>query len=145
MRGQAAAACMSSRYIVQGCADRFLMRHVGRMNSTPIPARAGARDETSHDATVPDSLPAGPVVSDGTRRADRWTTLADGRKIRQLRHQLGLSQDELADLAQVGITTLGRLERDDRAPCRTWTLGRIAAALNEPFAALRSTSTTTTR
>jgi DNA-binding XRE family transcriptional regulator len=116
------------------------MRHFGRMNSTHIPARAAARDEAGHDAEVPDSLPARPVVSDGTRRADRWTTVADGRKIRQLRQQLGLSQDELADLAQVGVTTFGRLERHDEALCRTWTLGRIAAALNEPFDALRATT-----
>jgi DNA-binding XRE family transcriptional regulator len=116
------------------------MRHLGRMNSTHTPARAAARDETGHDAKVPDSLPAGPAISDGTRRADRWTTLADGRKIRQLRHQLALSQDALADPAQIGVTTLARLERDDHAPCRTWTLGRIAAALNEPFDSLRQTS-----
>lgn len=141
--GRAAAAGMSSRYIVRGCADWFLMRHLGGMDSTHIPACAAARDETDHDAEVPDSLPAGSVVSDGTRRADRWTTLADGRKIRQLRHQLGLSQDGLADLAQVGVTTVARLERHDHAPCRTWTLGRIAAALNEPFNSLRPTSTAT--
>jgi DNA-binding XRE family transcriptional regulator len=145
MCGRGPAADMSSRYIVQGCADRFLMRHLGGMNSTPIPARAAARDEAGHDAKVPDSLPAGPVVSGGTRRADRWITVADGRKIRHLRHQLGLSQDALADLAQIGVTTLGRLERHDHAPCRTWTLGRIAAALNEPFNALRPTSTATAR
>jgi DNA-binding XRE family transcriptional regulator len=141
MCGQAVVAGMSSRYIVQGCADRFLMRHVGRMNSIHVPARTAARDETGHDAEAPDSFPAGSVVSDGPRRADRWITLADGRKIRQLRHQLGLSQDALADLAQIGVTTLARLERDDHAPCRTWTLGRIAAALNEPFDSLRPTST----
>jgi DNA-binding XRE family transcriptional regulator len=139
--GQAAAAGMSSRYIAQGCADWFLMRHVGGMNSTHTPACAAVRDETGHDAEVPNRLPAGPVVSDGTRRADRWTTVADGRKIRQLRHQLGLSQDALADLAQIGVTTLARIERHDQALCRTWTLGRLAAALNAPFESLRPTST----
>jgi hypothetical protein len=96
--GQAAAAGMSSRYTVQGCADWFLMRHLGRMNSTHIPERATARDETGHDAKVPASLPAVLVVSDGTGRANRWTALADGRKIRQLRNHLGLSQDALAYL-----------------------------------------------
>jgi DNA-binding XRE family transcriptional regulator len=111
------------------------------MNSDHIPALTTAPDQTAHDANPPDNLRADPVVSDGARRADRWTTLADGRKIRQLRHQLGLSQDGLADLAQIGVTTLARLERHDYAPCRAWTLGRIAAALNEPFDTLRPTST----
>jgi hypothetical protein len=43
--------------------------------------------------------------------------------------------------AQVGVTTLAGLERDSHAPCLTWTPGRIAAALNEPFDTLRPTST----
>jgi transcriptional regulator with XRE-family HTH domain len=66
------------------------------------------------------------------RGIQRWTTALDGLKLRQLRQEHGLSQEQLADLAAVSVTTMGRLERHDRSPCRTYTLARIAAALGEP-------------
>ena len=63
--------------------------------------------------------------------AQRWTTVLDGDLLRQLRQQHGLSQEKLADLAGISLTTMARLERQHRSPCRSWTLGRLAAALNE--------------
>jgi DNA-binding XRE family transcriptional regulator len=68
--------------------------------------------------------------------AERWTTVLDGERLRQLRQQHGLTQEKLADLAGVSLTTMARLERQDRSPCRSWTLGRLAAALNETPAAI---------
>lgn len=68
--------------------------------------------------------------------AQRWTTVLDGERLRQLRQQRGLSQEKLADLAGISLTTMARLERQDRSPCRSWTLGRLAAALNETPAAI---------
>jgi transcriptional regulator with XRE-family HTH domain len=65
-------------------------------------------------------------------RAQRWTTLANGQRIRELRRQCGLAQAELAGLAGVSLNTVARLERQHRTACRTRTLARIAAALGEP-------------
>ena len=63
--------------------------------------------------------------------AQRWTTILDGRRLRQLRHEHGLSQDQLATQAGMSLTTIRRLERQPTAPCRTRTLSRLAAALGE--------------
>ena len=68
--------------------------------------------------------------------AQRWTTVLDGERLRRLRQQHRLSQEKLADLAGISLTTMARLERQDRSPCRSWTLGRLAAALNETPAAI---------
>ena len=98
---------------------------------------------TNVSLTAPDYSPgpaeSPPALADAasTSPADRWTTIIDGHKVRQLRRQLGLSQYKLADQAQVGMTTIARLERQRRAPCRTYTLARIAAALGEPLDAIR--------
>jgi len=64
-----------------------------------------------------------------SNRARRWTTVADGQRIRELRHQCGLGQAELAERAGVSLHTIARLERQHRTGCRTRTLARIAAVL----------------
>jgi len=64
-------------------------------------------------------------------RAQRWTTVVDGQRLRELRRQRGLVQAELAGLAGISAYTLGQLERVPGASCRTRTLARIAAALGE--------------
>ena len=61
----------------------------------------------------------------------RWTTILDGRRLRQLRRQHELSQEQLATHAGISLTTIRRLERQPSAPCRCRTLGRLAAALDE--------------
>jgi DNA-binding transcriptional regulator YiaG len=59
------------------------------------------------------------------------TFILDGHLLRQLRRQRGLSQEELADQAGISLTTVARLERQPHAPCRGWTLGRLAKAVGE--------------
>jgi DNA-binding XRE family transcriptional regulator len=64
------------------------------------------------------------------------TFVLDGHLLRQLRHQRGLTQEDLADQAGISLTTIARLERQIHAPCRGWTLGRLARALGEPSATM---------
>ena len=66
-----------------------------------------------------------------TRPTPPHTFILDGELLRQLRHQRGLSQAELADQAGISLTTVARLERQPHAPCRGWTLGRLARAVGE--------------
>jgi DNA-binding XRE family transcriptional regulator len=61
----------------------------------------------------------------------RWTTVIDGQLLREMRRQRGLSQERLADLAGVSLTTVARLERRPMQPCRTWTLYRLAHVLQQ--------------
>ena len=68
--------------------------------------------------------------------ADRWFTALDGVRLRQLRHQHGLSAAELAGKAGVCLSTVTRLERQPGRSCRTRTLARLAAALGQPPTAL---------
>jgi transcriptional regulator with XRE-family HTH domain len=67
---------------------------------------------------------------------DRWFAVMDGARLRQLRHQHGLSAAELAGKAGIGSSTVIRLERQPRGSCRTRTLARLAAALGQPPTAL---------
>ena len=57
--------------------------------------------------------------------------ILDGRRLRQLRRQRGLSQEGLTDQAGLSVATVARLERQTSAPCRGRTLGRLARALGE--------------
>jgi DNA-binding XRE family transcriptional regulator len=77
-----------------------------------------------------------PAKAGSTGRAQRWITAVDGQRLRRIRRERGLSQEGLADLAGVGLTTVARLECQTRSPCRTWTLAMLASALEEPFASL---------
>jgi transcriptional regulator with XRE-family HTH domain len=61
----------------------------------------------------------------------RWFTVLDGHRLRRLRRQHGLSQEQLADRAGISTATVARLERQLAASCRSRTLGRLAAALGE--------------
>jgi DNA-binding transcriptional regulator YiaG len=70
------------------------------------------------------------------RTTSPHTFLLDGHLLRQLRRDRGLSQEELADQAGISLTTVARLERQPRAACRGWTLGRLASAVGENPAAL---------
>lgn len=73
------------------------------------------------------------MTAQSERRKPHLTAL-DGKQLRQLRNQHGLSQERLADLAGVSLTTVARLERQSPAPCRSWTLARLAIALGEQSA-----------
>lgn len=59
------------------------------------------------------------------------TFMLDGQRLRKLRRQRGLSQEELADQAGISVSTVARLERQLAAPCRGRTLGRLARSLGE--------------
>lgn len=69
-------------------------------------------------------------------RRPHWITALDGPRLRQLRRQHGLSQEQLADQAGLSLTTVTRLERQIPAACRGRTLARLAAALGEDPTAL---------
>jgi len=66
----------------------------------------------------------------------RWFAVVDGTRVRQLRRQHGLSAAQLAGKAGISVSTVSQLERQGRRSCRTRTLARLAAALNQPPAAL---------
>ena len=61
----------------------------------------------------------------------RWTAIVAGKRLRELRRQRGIAQEELAARAGISLTTVARLERQESAACSTRTLARIAAALGE--------------
>jgi DNA-binding XRE family transcriptional regulator len=62
---------------------------------------------------------------------DAQVTVIDGRQLRQLRRARGLSQENLAWTAGLGLTTIARLESQPRPRCRYGTLARLAAVLGE--------------
>ena len=68
--------------------------------------------------------------------AHKWAIEIDGCRLREARRRRGLSQEALADLARVSVTTVVRLERRQSLSCRAWTLGRLAVALGEEPTAL---------
>jgi transcriptional regulator with XRE-family HTH domain len=74
-----------------------------------------------------------PAVAHQTRSR---TTVLDGHRLRQLRRQHGISQEKLADLAGISLTTVARLERKSPSACRGRTLARLAAALGEEPSAI---------
>jgi transcriptional regulator with XRE-family HTH domain len=78
-------------------------------------------------------------------RSTRWFAVVDGRRVRQLRRQHGLSPAELAGKAGIGLSTVTRLERARQRRCRTRTLARLAAALGQPPAALTPSPPSPTR
>ena len=79
--------------------------------------------------------PPAPAGAGGSA-ARRWMVIIDGRRLRQLRRQRGLSQEMLADRAGLSAATVGRLERCGRPSCRGRTLARLAAVLGEKPAAI---------
>jgi transcriptional regulator with XRE-family HTH domain len=66
-----------------------------------------------------------------SRPGQQWFTVLDGHRLRHSRRQRGLSREQLADRAGISPATVGRLERQPAAPCRSRTLGRLARALGE--------------
>ncbi len=52
-----------------------------------------------------------------------------GRRLRELRRQRGLSQRELADLADIDFTYLSKIENDKTAPPSEKVIRKIAASL----------------
>ena len=58
---------------------------------------------------------------------------AFGRRVRELRHQLGISQEELADRAGLHWTYVGGIERGERNPALI-NVGKLVRALQVPLA-----------
>jgi DNA-binding XRE family transcriptional regulator len=83
------------------------------------------RVTTGQDLAVP------APVAGIARPATPQTFILDGQRLRQLRRQRGLSQEELAGQAGMSLTTIARLERQASASCRGRTLSRLARALGE--------------
>jgi DNA-binding XRE family transcriptional regulator len=77
----------------------------------------------------------GRTIHSGSGRHN-WTTVLDGQRLQQIRRQRELSQEQLAELAGISLSTMARLERHDRSPCRSWTLGRLAVALDQTPASI---------
>jgi transcriptional regulator with XRE-family HTH domain len=65
----------------------------------------------------------------------RAASIAFGLRLRELRAEHGLSQDDLAHRTDVHSTAIGRLERGSREP-RLTTILRIARGLDVPPGAL---------
>jgi len=99
---------------------------------TDAPPGLNGRPSICHSALQNALTPA----SAASAAARRWFVVADGRRLRQLRRQRGLSQAVLAGRTGISVTTIGRLERQARPSCRWRTLARITAALGEHPAAL---------
>jgi serine/threonine-protein kinase RsbW len=72
--------------------------------------------------------------------AQPWSTLIDGRRLRQLRQLQRLSRLQLAVKAGLSVATVARLERRPQASCRCRTLARLAAALGEQPTTLAAAS-----
>ena len=68
---------------------------------------------------------AGLVLGDDAHAA----SVAFGRRLREVRVDVGLSQDRLAERAGVHPTAIGRMERGGREP-RLTTILRLARALS---------------
>ncbi|WP_134089839.1 helix-turn-helix transcriptional regulator [Olivibacter sp. XZL3] len=62
-------------------------------------------------------------------------------KIIEARNRLGITQEELAEIAKVNVRTIQRIEKGTGAP-RKYTLKAIASALDIPYQALLSNSPT---
>ena len=62
---------------------------------------------------------------------------AFGKRVKELRHALDVSQEELAHRAGVHYTYLGGIERGERNPSLI-NIGRLSAALQTPLADLFS-------
>jgi transcriptional regulator with XRE-family HTH domain len=62
-------------------------------------------------------------------------TIAFGQRLRELRTEHGVSQDQLARKTGIHSTAIGRLERGDREP-RLGTILRLARGLGIPAGAL---------
>ena len=95
--------------------------------------------QTTQAQRKPDAAALASLQKSRTPRL--WIAVLDGQRLRHLRRQRGLSQGALADQAGISLTTVARLERQHRSPCRTWTLAALAAALGQQTAGMKFAGT----
>jgi anti-sigma regulatory factor (Ser/Thr protein kinase) len=104
-------------------ASRFL--HAGhRENSPLIPSRT-----------------AGAVLAPACCVLGEWIVVLDGGRLRRARTRTGLTQRKLAADSSVGLTTIRRLEGQERPRCHFRTRARLAMALGAHPKALTADST----
>jgi anti-sigma regulatory factor (Ser/Thr protein kinase)/DNA-binding XRE family transcriptional regulator len=77
---------------------------------------------------VPTSIPGLPLAP-ACCVSQPWLLTLDGGRLRQARIRAGLTQGNLAREARVGLSTIGKLERQDRPRCHFQTRARLATAL----------------
>jgi transcriptional regulator with XRE-family HTH domain len=82
------------------------------------------------------TAPGKPQPTPIAHPSQRWLTVLDGHRLRHLRRQRGLSQEQLAANAGISPATVARLKRHSSASCRSRTLARLAAAMAEDPASL---------
>jgi DNA-binding XRE family transcriptional regulator len=66
------------------------------------------------------------------RPARPWIAVVDGARLRRVRREHSLSQEQLSWAAGVSITTIAELEREPRSSCTKRTLALLCDALGEP-------------
>ena len=54
-------------------------------------------------------------------------------RIREIREEIGMTQEELAKKAKITRTTLSKLETNQKPDCKVKTLLAVASALGRPF------------
>lgn len=82
------------------------------------------------------TAPGKPQPTPIAHPSQRWLTVVDGDRLRQLRRQHHLTQEQLAANAGISTATVARLEQAPHITCRSRTLGRLARALGEDPACL---------
>ena len=75
----------------------------------------------------------------GSTTYEREPALAFGQAVRAARMEQGIAQEELAALAEIERSHMGKIERGEHMPTLALIL-RIAAALNRSAAALIATT-----
>ena len=75
----------------------------------------------------------------GSTTYEREPALAFGQAVRAARMEQGMAQEELAALAEIERSHMGKIERGEHMPTLALIL-RIAAALNRSAAALIATT-----
>jgi transcriptional regulator with XRE-family HTH domain len=90
--------------------------------------------------TVAEARPISPLtlgaIAAGIPRP--WFAVIEGDTLRKLRQRIGLSQQRLADRAEVSVRTVARLESQESGRCQPHTGARLARALDlDPVALIR--------
>jgi hypothetical protein len=108
-------------------ADRLTYERLDRLARVARDADGSVRWLTGQDEAWAE--PDGGVAY--LLRMPERTAIVDGQLVRRLRLARGLSQEDLAWKAGLGLTTLARVEHLDRPACRGRTVACLADVLGE--------------
>jgi DNA-binding XRE family transcriptional regulator len=105
------------------------MAVLGRTAAAPRPVSAFAH--AGHDPCSPLVLTSIPGLPQAPACcvSQPWVVTLKGERLRRARSRAGLTQATLAREAGVGLSTIGKLERQDRPRCHFRTRARLATAL----------------